>query len=275
MRSPFLGMDPYIETSKLWGDFHDKLIAEIARDLAARLPKGYFLDLNRRSYVVLVEPEGKETHPFVPDVKVISPQAGAAGATTATMTREPATEEVEVMTMELVVTDEFRETFVEIFGLDNGDEILVTSIEVLSPSNKLRDHEGWRQYLRKRQSLVENKTNLVELDLLRGGSRFPMRSSWPDSPYTLLVCRGTSAPRCQVRRGHYRTRLPIIPIPLRPGHADISLDLQAMVDVVYQRSRYSERFDYNKPLVPPLSPDDATWFAETLQAWNKEKQSEA
>jgi hypothetical protein len=39
MNSPFPGMDPYIEHCGLWIDFHDDLIAEIKRSLAARLPK--------------------------------------------------------------------------------------------------------------------------------------------------------------------------------------------------------------------------------------------
>jgi hypothetical protein len=34
-------MDPYIEVSDLWGDFHEDLIAAIKRTLASRLPKGY------------------------------------------------------------------------------------------------------------------------------------------------------------------------------------------------------------------------------------------
>jgi hypothetical protein len=33
MKSPFPGMDPYIEVSNLWGDLHDTLIADIKRYL--------------------------------------------------------------------------------------------------------------------------------------------------------------------------------------------------------------------------------------------------
>ncbi len=43
MKSPFPGMDPYIEACGLWADFHDDLIAEIKRSLAARLPERYFV----------------------------------------------------------------------------------------------------------------------------------------------------------------------------------------------------------------------------------------
>src|SRR5437870_2612344 len=41
MPSPFPGMDPYIEASGLWGDFHGGMLAAIRAELNQRLPKGY------------------------------------------------------------------------------------------------------------------------------------------------------------------------------------------------------------------------------------------
>ena len=100
-------MDPYIEASGLWPDFHDDLIAEIKRAIAAVLPERYLVRTGERSYIVLAEPEGKETHTFIPDVGVTSdasqPTGGAAVA-------EPA----DVVTMRAFVDDRHRETFVEI-----------------------------------------------------------------------------------------------------------------------------------------------------------------
>ena len=40
MPSPFPGMDPYIETSGLWGDFHGSLLAAVRADLNSHLPDG-------------------------------------------------------------------------------------------------------------------------------------------------------------------------------------------------------------------------------------------
>src|SRR5262249_3912993 len=77
---------------------------------------------------------------------------------------------------------------IDIFELE-PERRLVTSIEVLSPSNKKKGSEGWNQYLRKRQALLLGKANLVEIDLLRGGSRLPMLDPRPESPYSLLVAR--------------------------------------------------------------------------------------
>jgi hypothetical protein len=66
-------MDPYIEDSGLWADFHDDLIAEIKRTLAAVVPERYLIRTGERSYVVLAESNGKESHPFIPDVGVTTP----------------------------------------------------------------------------------------------------------------------------------------------------------------------------------------------------------
>jgi hypothetical protein len=173
----------------------------------------------------------------------------------------------EVMTMEVVLTEEVRQNFIEIYERNpetNDEEMLVTTVEILSPSNKRPGSDSWRQYQRKRQSILFCKTNLVEIDLLRLGTRMPMRTPWPNSPYTILVCRGESAPTCKVYRAHYRAQLPVIPIPLRPAHTDLQLELQPMIESLYRLARYDARIKYNNPLDPPLPPDDAAWLAETI-----------
>ena len=59
MRSPFPGMDPYIEACGLWEGFHGHLIEAIYQALAPVLPRGYTIDTAVRSYVVLMEAESK------------------------------------------------------------------------------------------------------------------------------------------------------------------------------------------------------------------------
>jgi hypothetical protein len=70
VKSPFPGMDPYIEACGLWGDFHHGLISEIKYAVARAAPERYFVRAGERSYIVLVEEEGKASHPVVPDVGV-------------------------------------------------------------------------------------------------------------------------------------------------------------------------------------------------------------
>ena len=65
-----------------------------------------------------------------------------------------------------------REAFVEIYEA-TPEQQLVTTVEVLSLSNKRPDTPGWELYQRKRQSLLRGGVGLVESDLWRGGRRMP------------------------------------------------------------------------------------------------------
>ncbi len=269
MKSPFPGMDPYIESRGLWGDFHNSLIAKIHQTLAEAAPERYFVRTGERSHFVLIESKGETEHPFTPDVKITAPKSGkktkkkSGGVDVA----EPTTEN-EPLTLRAVLTEEHRETFVEIYE-DDPELRLVTTIEVLSPSNKRFGTEGWFQYQSKRQSALLGGVHLVEIDLLRGGRRPPMVDLWPDSPYTLLVGRGNERLHCQVWRAYFDRPLPIIPIPLTNSDKDLALDLQPLIDKVYELSRYGRAIDYRKPLKPPLSAKEKTWFDARLREWQR------
>jgi hypothetical protein len=171
--------------------------------------------------------------------------------------------EAGAVSMVAFLAEQFREQFVEIYE-DDPELLLVTCIEVLSPTNKRRGTEGWEQYLRKRQGLLLGQANLVEIDLLRGGQRMPMLTPWPASPYTLLVARKERAPRCSVWPASFQHPLPRIPVPLSYPDADIPLDHQPMIETIYPRSRYYRSIDCSKPLTPPLTPDEVTWLRQRL-----------
>lgn len=258
MRSPFPGMDPYIEERGLWADFHDDLIAEIKRALAALLPDRYFVQTGERSYVVLAGTEGKEERAFYPDVAVeaVEPEQ--------VMETAPVAVADSAVTMRAFIDEHFRENFIEIREAD-AETRLVTCIEVLSPANKRKGTEGWEQYLRKRNGLLLGSANLVEIDLLRGGRRMPMADPWPNSPYYLLVARQSRAPHCRVYPAHYRHPLPPLPVPLAAPDPDVTLTLQPMIEAVYDRSRYARRIDYTQPLSPALSSEDVVWLGQQLR----------
>ena len=50
MKSPFPGMDPYIEDRGLWPDFAHSLVCEIARLLGETLPERYAPRIEWREY---------------------------------------------------------------------------------------------------------------------------------------------------------------------------------------------------------------------------------
>src|SRR5947209_13670426 len=116
MKSPFPGMDPFIEDRGLWPDFHDDLIAEIKRSLAARLPERYFVQTGERSYVVIAGIDEKETKPIYPDVGIEKPASiGRASETRrARAVAEPVLDTGGV-TMRAFIDEHFRENFIEIY----------------------------------------------------------------------------------------------------------------------------------------------------------------
>jgi hypothetical protein len=167
--------------------------------------------------------------------------------------------------MRALVEVEFRESFVEVYEL-RPKRRLVTTVEVLSPSNKRYKTPGWFRYSRKRQAHLEGLANLVEIDLLRGGRRMPMEDEWPASPYYVLVSRKPTAPQCTVWPAFCLRPLPEIPVPLSPPDTDVPLALQPMIEAIYERSRYGLDIDYRQRCRPRLDADHVQWLQEHLPA---------
>ncbi len=192
-------MDPFIEGCGLWEDFHGHLIEKISEVFTDTLPPSYLVKTGERSYVVLADAEGDTTHPFKPDVTVTG-EARSVQAATAVVGSAVKTAPFSVRAF---IEEEFRERFVEIHEGD-GEDRLVTRIEVLSPANKKPNFTGWDQYQRKRQGMfLGHSANLIEIDLVRGGRRMPMVDSLPTSPYMILVSRKEEMPYCQVWDAHF------------------------------------------------------------------------
>lgn len=263
MKSPFPGMDPYLESTRgLWEGFHDRLIARIDDALSLILPSGYRLERATRSYVVLLNSDGKDEHLAKADLTITEPTPAKRGSKK--KGGVAVADSDESLPMQSFAAEKLDEQYLEIYA-EQEDRILVTCLEVLSPANKRPKSEGWNQYTRKRQMMLLGHANLVEIDLLRGGQKMPMDSPWPKSPYRVLVARSERTPHCRVWPCHFRRRLPVIPVPLGPGVPDLSLDLQPLIDMIYERWRYFEEIDYATRLTPALEGDDAAWVKEALK----------
>jgi hypothetical protein len=259
-------MDPFIESSGLWRNFHANLMIKIQDALADLVPRHYLVRAEERSYLLLAVENGKEVREFYPDVRVIDagpPRKKRSKRRPAQTTMAAAAVSLEQRPMKLsaFVETEVRETFIDIF-VTEPEQRLVTTIEVLSPTNKDRGGHGWNLYLRKRQAALVCEVHLVELDLLRGGTRLPMRNPWPDSPYTLLVARARQHYACDVWPAYFHVPLPALAIPLAAPDPDVTLDLQPLVASIYTRLRYGETIDYGKPLVPPPTPAEEKWLKQ-------------
>jgi hypothetical protein len=137
---------------------------------------------------------------------------------------------------------------------------VITVIEVLSPTNK-RPGEGRNIYAAKRRNILGSASHLVEIDLLRGGQPMPMLGPTDPVAYRLLVSRSEQRPAADLYGVALPQPLPTIPIPLKSDDADVTIDLQAIVNRVYDEARYIIRLDYSQmPPSPALTPEEQNWI---------------
>lgn len=254
MPSPFPGMDPFLEAPAFWSDFHARFINYWCEAIADALPLNYEARLGERVYLIENEPDERKL--VFPDVSVT--QAGTAGE----QPSEGAVATLEPVTIPLTILDGPRETYIEI--LHRPDRALVTALELFSPPNK--QQPGRTEYLAKRNALLFQHVHLVELDLLRGGHRLPLKQSLPVGDCYYFVSRAEQRPDCQVYAWPLRHALPALPVPLRGPDPDLLIDLAEVFTTAYDRGRFERGIDYGNPLPSHLRPDERTWAEDVLAA---------
>lgn len=254
MPSPFPGMDPYLEQPELWGECHTALIYLVHAQLNARLPARYTASTDIHVWLQEADAESRERRD--PDVFVSDRgHGGAAVAVRPNARAAPA---------EIVLPVEQRRGHRFVTIRDKLNDRVVTVIEVLSPTNKAagRDRDA---YLAKRDEYFLARVNLVEIDLLRSGTRPPLGEQAPAPfAYYVMVCRDSEFPKAGFWPLGVRDTLPEIPVPLKPEDSDCPLDLRACLDRGYDEGRWAQKVDYTLPPDPPLAEPDATWAKELL-----------
>lgn len=165
MKSPFPGMDPYLEHPAVRADFHASFLAYFREVITAKLPDHYFARLEEQ--IRLVDAPPVESSDYRPDVSI---------------TRNPVTglkiespndiallEPTEVLPLGEPILEEVRDLRIDL--LRWPDEELITTIELLSPWNKSGD--GYGDFQRKRRAMLSRGVNWVEIDFLIAGERSP------------------------------------------------------------------------------------------------------
>lgn len=147
------------------------------------------------------------------------------------------------------------ERYLEIREVATGE--VVTVIEILSPKNK-RMGEGRDQYLTKRKRVLSSRSNLVEIDLLRGGDPLPMDDAGK-SDYRVLVSRVEQRPIAELYPFNLRDRLPCFGLPLRSMDEMVVIDLNVLMQLVYESAALDLAIDYSKQPRPGLSQEDFVW----------------
>jgi hypothetical protein len=253
-------MDPFLEHPAIFPGVHDSFITYLREVLQACLPSPYFAEINERLWIDASE------RPIGPDVDVLrgnQPREGNGGVAVGTEVAQPI--------LIAVPLEERRETYLEIRTPGEDRERVVTTIEVLSHSNKPPGPRGRTLYLQKQQEILDSDSNLVEIDLLRGGTHttaVPLdRLCKKAPPFDYHVCvhgfdrLGTFA----VYTTPLTQRLPSIAIPLLPGDGTVTVDLQAVFQRCYDTGPYRRRVRYEPSrIVPPLRADQLEWATKVL-----------
>ena len=259
MKSPFPGMDPYLEAH--WLDVHPRLIVEASNQLQGQLGESLIARIEER--LVVEDPVSGDSRRIGPDVRIV--EYGASESTVQPAGGIALAEPI-VLTAE---SEPVVQRFLEIIDLSTGGRV-ITVIEFVSPANKVPG-DGLEKYKQKQSECRGAGVNLVEIDLTRTGHRQLLAHRWHearqhDSTYQASIWRAAAAYRVELYPLRLAVRLPTLRIPLRPSDADAVLDLQSLVDAVYAASRYDRTTDYRASPEPPLEGEEAVWADSLLKA---------
>jgi hypothetical protein len=257
-------MNPYLEHPGFWPGVHHLLISEMVRLLSPQLRPKYRVAVEVRVYG---SPGENSLLVGIPDVAIQSQrmtarplQTNTATATNTAVLEAP----TQPVSVEVPVPEIVKEGYLEVREV--GTEDVVTTIELLSPTNKRG--KGRSLYERKRQKVLGSPTNLVEIDLLQGGDPMPILGNPIASDYRILVCRGNCRPHADLYTFNLLDRIPAFPLPLRPEDNEPIVDLQLLLDEVYELSGYDRAIDYNREPARSLSTETAAWLDEILRDRN-------
>ena len=256
MANPFPGMNPYLESPDFWPQVHHLLISSIFESLVPQLLPKYIVDIEKRVYELSGE---NSLLVGIPDVTV---QRSPSQINPTSSNVAVATPPVTALKVRLPVPVEFREAYLEVRDTESRE--VVTVIEVLSPANK-RPGKGREMYEEKREKVFGSRTHLVEIDLLRSYQPMLVFGNDIEASYRILVSRANQKPLADLYLFNLPDVIPLFPLPLRADDAEPIVDLQALVNGIYDRAAYDFRIDYTAAPVPALSETDAAWADSCLR----------
>ncbi|OQY45702.1 MAG: hypothetical protein B6242_09690 [Anaerolineaceae bacterium 4572_78] len=261
MKTPFPGMDPYLEQKGIWNEIHMDLIADVRRNLVAKVGPNYYVKIEQLNFLSLSSSNGNAADETVgkPDVFVISQPKNLpiTSGGTAVMTK------TKPMVAILSIPKSHIHRYLTVRWAGNHE--VITVIEIISPANKVG--HGRKQYLEKRHNVLSSMTNLVEIDLLRKGKPLPMQVT-KENHYRILVSRADDRPQTDVYLFSVRQSIPDIPIPLYPEDPEPILSLNEILHDIYVKGYYHRQINYGKPPIPRLLKKDAVWAESMIQNWS-------
>ncbi len=258
MSSPFPGMNPYLEHPNSWMSFHNNLASEIQARLNKQLGNNYIARTMPYATYETIEITKHEVTGFYPDVAIWqTPEPAGHMLATA----------VETFTPTLVESTIAFEIPLQIYHVEvrsvKSKEV-VTFIEILSPVNKRPSHKAYQDYERKRKNILRSHIHLIELDLLRGGTRPQLNTAVPVAPYYAMLSRAYRRPFVSVWPIQLADPLPVLPVPLLEPDPDVPLNLGEAVQTVYEEGAYDREIDYSQSPPPPALTESETIWLDNL-----------
>ena len=257
---PFPGVNPYLEHPTLWPGVHHWLIIGLAGYLSPQLRPHYRVAVEVRMYETIGD---QSLLVGIPDVSVNQAQ----GRTVAEHNDDPSASVAVAPTaavpqrVTIPVAETVKQGYLEIREVVTGQ--VITVVEILSPVNK-RQGKGRQQYEEKRNCVLNSKTHLVEIDLLREGLPLPYFGRAPGSDYRILVSRAELRPQAELYGFNLTDQIPKFPIPLKGTEQGPMVDLNQLLQQVYDQGSFDLAIDYSQDPVPPLPPQDADWLKAIL-----------
>jgi hypothetical protein len=258
-------MDPYLENPQFWSETHHRLITAIAIVIALALRPKYQVAIEKRTYL---SSSDDSVLVGIPDTTIFTRQSGLRSAQPnspidsgqSRVTFATSNNPIQVM---VPLPEEVRESYLEIREGKTGTVIAV--VELLSPKNK-RAAEGRIAYTRKRQQVLASITHLIEIDLLRLGEAMPILGNVPPTEYRILVSRSDRRPHADLYAFGLHEEIPPFSLPLQSGDLEPVVELQRLLDEVYDQAGYDLRIDYSQGVVPPLPEPEAAWVDDLLRS---------
>lgn len=233
----FIGMNPRLESPDLWTEVHHRLISAIAIYLGPVLRPKYRVAIEKRVYFSEGGNEGNAAIEVgIQDAAVLTTVQSRTPSSTATLAPQSnAPVADDGVNVTLPMGSEVKEGYLEIREIATGR--VITAIEVLSPTNK-RAGYGRNTYEAKRQKLLASQSHLIEIDLLRHGRPMDLLNTPTKTDYRILVSRSEDRPQARLHGFDLGQPIPPIVVPLTPGDREPILNLQALLNEIYEQAGF-------------------------------------
>jgi hypothetical protein len=228
MKSPFPGMDPYLEAR--WGDVHTSLITYARDQLQQQMPR----DLRVRVEEYITEGGIAVAEPLLVP-RHLEEQT------------QRSLQIIDTRSGNRVVTD------LEFLSPVNKSDAVGRAAYLQKQGHLLRAKVNLVEIdlLRAGPYVLSAPAHAVPLPYL--------------SPYRICVVRASRQNLVEVYRVALSERLPTFRIPLRETDADAHLKLQELIELAYENGGYDAEIDYRVDPFPPLQGEDAVWASALLR----------